>query len=155
MVWLGASAKGLTKLIIFENGTVNTDVYIDQVLPIAKKFGDTYLGNDWIFQQDGASCHTSKRSIEWIEANIPRYIPKTRWPANSPDLNPLDYSVWNELVRAMNWKKVTNKAALKKEILLGIKRVPKEKIVQSCLSWSRRLYRMNLLDGEYLVKKAH
>lgn len=152
MVWLGASAKGLTKLIIFEKGTVNTDVYLEKVLPVAKKFGDDNLGNDWIYQQDGASCHTAKKSIQWIEENLPRYIPKNRWPANSPDLNPLDYSVWNELVRAMNWSKVTCKKTLIKELKAAIKRVPIQKVVESCLSWSKRLYRMNLLDGEYLIK---
>lgn len=76
MVWLGASAKGLTKLVIFDKGTVNTDVYLDRVLPVAKKFGDQHLGDNWIYQQDGATCHTSGRSIKWIKANIPRYIPK-------------------------------------------------------------------------------
>lgn len=152
MVWLGASAKGLTKLIIFEKGTVNTDVYLTEVLPIVKKYGDKNLGADWIYQQDGASCHTAKRSIDWIEENLPRYIHKDRWPANSPDLNPLDYSIWNELVRAMNWNNVTKKPELIPELQRAVKRIPVEKVLESCLSWSKRLYRMNLLDGEYLVK---
>lgn len=152
MVWLGASAKGLTKLIIFEKGTVTTDVYLEKVLPIAKKYGDDNFENNWIYQQDGASCHTAKRSIDWITENMPRFIPKERWPANSPDLNPLNYSLWNELVRAINWNRVMTKPTLIKELKAAVKRIPVEKVLESCLSWSKRLYRMNLFDGEYLVK---
>ena len=35
MVWLGACAKGLTTAVIFENETMNAEVYINEVLPIA------------------------------------------------------------------------------------------------------------------------
>ena len=33
----------------------------------------------------------------WIQAHIPAFIGKDEWPARSPDLNPLDYSVWSIL----------------------------------------------------------
>lgn len=109
MVWLGVSTKGLTPLVIIEKGTVNRYVYIEKILPVAKKFADKVFGNDYTYQQDGATCHTARDSIDWCRANFPRLIEKDRWPPNSPDLNPLDYSVWNEFVQAMNWKKITSK----------------------------------------------
>ena len=40
MVWLGACAKVLTTAVIFENETINADVYINGVLPIALEYGD-------------------------------------------------------------------------------------------------------------------
>ena len=30
------------------------------------------------------------------------YIGPSKWPASSPDLNPVDYSVWNELERVLH-----------------------------------------------------
>jgi hypothetical protein len=38
-----------------------------------------------IFQQDGDSCHTSKKSRHFFADNHIRIL---EWPANSPDLNP-------------------------------------------------------------------
>ena len=50
--------------------------------------------SDHPFQQDGAPCHTSLTSMDWLKSNFPERlisrksnVPK---PANSPDLNPLD-----------------------------------------------------------------
>jgi len=31
------------------------------------------------------------------ERETPEFIPPLPWPANSPDLNPVDYSVWGTL----------------------------------------------------------
>ncbi|CAF1564119.1 unnamed protein product, partial [Rotaria magnacalcarata] len=37
------------------------------------------------------------------------FIRKERWPPNSPDLWPLDYSLWNEPGQCMNWDRITTK----------------------------------------------
>ncbi|CAF4897568.1 unnamed protein product, partial [Rotaria socialis] len=52
MVWLGVCSKGVSPLVIFENGTVDHDRYIKEVLPIALKLGNDMFVNDWTFQQD-------------------------------------------------------------------------------------------------------
>lgn len=41
MVWLGACTKGLTPLVVIEKGTVNQEVYMEKILPVAKKFGNS------------------------------------------------------------------------------------------------------------------
>ena len=35
--------------------------------------------------------------MSFLDQNVPDYISKDDWPANSPDLNPLDYSVWGAM----------------------------------------------------------
>jgi len=60
---------------------------------------------EWTFQQDGATIHTARRTQEWCEdkKNVPDFIRKDQWPPRSPDLNPLDYSIWSILLqRACN-----------------------------------------------------
>ena len=57
MVWLGACSKGITTLVILDDGTVRHDYYIKKVLPVALKYGNKVFGDDWIFQQDGAMPH--------------------------------------------------------------------------------------------------
>jgi len=33
--------------------------------------------------------------MEFLERERPEFISSLRWPPNSPDLNPVDYSVWS------------------------------------------------------------
>ncbi|CAF1052699.1 unnamed protein product [Didymodactylos carnosus] len=91
MVWLGACSKGMTTLVILDEGSVDHVKYIERVLPVAKKCGDEMMGNDWIFQQDNAPAHNDSETHQWCRDNLPSFIPRERWPANSPNFNPLDY----------------------------------------------------------------
>ncbi|CAF1341402.1 unnamed protein product [Adineta ricciae] len=112
MVWLGACSKGITPLVIFDKGTVNHESYIKKALPAALRNGNKVFGDNWTFQQDGAKPHQHHLTQQWCEANFPSFINKDRWSANSPDLNPLDYSIWEELLNAMDWSKIRSKATL-------------------------------------------
>nr|CAD2163461.1 unnamed protein product [Meloidogyne enterolobii] len=51
----------------------------------------------WIFQQDSAPAHKAKEVQDWCKANFPGFISAQEWPPYSPDLNPMDYSVWSIL----------------------------------------------------------
>ncbi|CAF4458617.1 unnamed protein product [Rotaria magnacalcarata] len=78
------------------------------------------LGNDWTYQQDGARFHTHHLTQEWCATHFPDFIPETRWPPNSPDLYPLDYSLSNELAQCMNWDRITTKATKNIKINLNV-----------------------------------
>ena len=57
MVWLGVCGEGLTSLVILEDGTMNAERYIEEILPVALKCGNKMFGNNWTYQQDGARPH--------------------------------------------------------------------------------------------------
>ncbi|VDL72812.1 unnamed protein product [Nippostrongylus brasiliensis] len=48
-------------------------------------------------KKDGAPAHRAAAVQEWCNDNFPDFISLQEWPANSPDLNPMDYTVWSVL----------------------------------------------------------
>jgi len=48
----------------------------------------------WTFQQDGAPAHTARNTTDYLKKEKIDSIKPNMWPPNSPDLNPVDYAVW-------------------------------------------------------------
>ena len=81
--------------IVLENIKVNKDVFLRGVrIPIWKE--DThrlYPGEERkvILPMNGARALLHPNVVQWLETNKIKYIPVGHWPANSPDLSPMDY----------------------------------------------------------------
>ena len=112
MVQLGARSKGLSSLVIFENATVDHNRYINEVLPVALKYGNSIFENDWTFQQNGPKAHFPEKTQECCANNFPSFIQRNHWPPNSLDLDPLDYCLWDELGKTIKWNRVISKKSL-------------------------------------------
>ena len=74
------------------------DRYIKEVLPVALKFG-----NDMFepigFSSKTVQSHTFMQNHRnGVVSTFLVSSTRTIDPPNSPDLNPLDYSIWDELV---------------------------------------------------------
>src|SRR6218665_1888799 len=54
-------------------------------------------GWGFIFQQDGELAHRARDTVAFLERKVPYFISPTLWPPNSPDPNPIDYSIWSVL----------------------------------------------------------
>ena len=59
------------------------------------------MGDNFIFQQDGAQAHAARLTQQWLSEHCPDFI-EDSWPPNSPDLNPLDYHVWGAMLEKFN-----------------------------------------------------
>ena len=44
--------------------------------------------NNTLFMEDGAACHTAKKTKEWQDRNGIKRLP---WPSQSPDMNPIEH----------------------------------------------------------------
>ena len=105
--------------LVFVDGSVNSERYI-QIL--ADHFQPWLLNlqakenRTFIFQEDGATCHTAAATRAW----------KTRhmisgfefWPAQSPDLNPIEHLWWALESRIESRRHTIQNAAQLKELLL-------------------------------------
>ena len=152
MVWLGVCSKGVTPLVNFDRKTVDHVVYIQKVLPVALKYGNKTFGKHWTFEEDGANPHIHHLTQKWCQDNFPSFIDKDHWPPNNPNLNPLDYCIWDEFGQCVNWKKVTSKATLIDELKRAVKKIRQDAVLQSCSSWTAHLNRLLKNDGRYLKK---
>ena len=96
MVWLSASKNGLTSSIIFKLSVIlSYKNYIEIVLSDAQSGGKRLTGKDFIYQQDNATPYIHTKLLTWYEENFVHFINNNRCSLNSPDLNILDYYMWD------------------------------------------------------------
>ena len=110
------------------------------------------FGNGWTFQQDGAAPHIHQLTQQCYQDHFTSFIDKDLWPSNSPDLNPLDYSIWNELAEAIDWNKVASKRTLIDELKKALNKVRAKVVFESCNSWTTHLSKVSNHSGNYLNK---
>lgn len=141
MVWAGVTATGKTPLIFIEKGVkIDQNVYQellkDRVAPWAiEHFGN----NNWTFQQDWAPSHGAKKTIELCQQIFPSMLTKDEWPSNSPDLNPMDYSVWSILEARACAKPHTSIDSLKKSLKQAWNQISTEELTAIVDNFPKRL----------------
>lgn len=80
------------------------DLLATKVIPSLKeKLNDDDFQKCW-YQQDGASAHTARSTIDFLKREFDGRVISLnadfspyKWPAHSPDMNPLDYWFWSAL----------------------------------------------------------
>ena len=122
--------------------TVNQKVYTEEMCPMM--FSDITAamnGDSWTWQQDGARAHTARSTVEWLRLNTPDFITPQQWPAKSPDLNVLDYSLWGILLAGVadNRPHIEDINQLKATLIDCWNAIPMRTVQKACSSWIPRL----------------
>jgi hypothetical protein len=77
---------------------INADAYLDLLKEKVKPWIDaTFEPGTWVWQQDGAPAHTCKRVQDYLRNDGWTFWTKEEWPPSSPDLSPLDFSIWDHI----------------------------------------------------------
>ncbi|KAI6657855.1 hypothetical protein LOD99_597 [Oopsacas minuta] len=118
---------------------IHTQTYRELVLkPVVKELSRTMLsGKPFVSQQDGAPAHTSNATQAWLRSNNPNFIGKEEWPPYSPDLNPMDYSIWSILETNACSKSHTNVESLKRALCREWERIPQETLCAAVNAFPR------------------
>jgi transposase len=143
------SSAGFGKLICFTenlNAARLITLYKKSLLPSAETFFGP--GNqDWILQEDNDPKHTSKMAAKWRRENgINRMV----WPAQSPDLNPIE-NVWAVMKLNVRKEKPTTVKALVRAIRREWEGLSEEYAQALISSMSRRVKGVIEANGDHLM----
>jgi hypothetical protein len=149
MVWVAVSANWKSDLVFLE-GKVNAETYQRCVLNghvLAAARGH-FRNTRWTFTQDGAPAHTARSTRQWFQDNnVPCVV---NWPPSSPDLNPLDFSLWNELEAKACSQHHATVNSLKEALVKAWQDIKQATIAKTCRAVPKRIRQVIQAEGEHI-----
>ncbi|CAG8725798.1 2526_t:CDS:1, partial [Acaulospora colombiana] len=138
IVWGCMSMQGVGRMsnidgIMYSEDYV--DILDDKLLPTVTDHGLRRGG--YIFQQDNDPKHTSRMAKEWFKDHR---VTVLDWPANSPDLNPIEH-LWVYLKQQLNnyERFPTSMHELNQRIEAEWNKIPREECIKLIESLPRRI----------------
>jgi len=52
------------------------------------------------------SAHRTKETVDLLKRETPDFIPPSLWHLDSPDINPVDYKIWDVLQQRIYSRKI-------------------------------------------------
>ena len=121
------------------------------LLALIEELPDNMGKGKAILYQDNAPCQVAKYVQEFLTKELPSCFPKGFIPANSPDLNPLGYCIWNSLKDAVTKQKIVlNYDHLVEFVTKVWDNLSQNIIDDSTRAWQRRVRLVEKANGGYI-----
>src|SRR6218665_1846579 len=122
---------------------------------LPRSYCHTYSGFPKVgfFLSTGRWTHRARVTIAFLERKVPDFIPPTLWPPNSPDLNPVDYSIWSVLQEKVYRSTIANVSELDMHLINERGRFVQSIADAAIGQWRRRLSACVLGAGHTLSTK--
>jgi hypothetical protein len=152
MVWAGICSTGKTPLVFLDKGVkINKEVYVEKIikgslLPWATSH---FNGQPWTFQQDWAPAHGAKYTKDTLRKLKVDTWGRGYWPSNSPDLNPLDFSIWSVLEQRVSATTHTSVESLKTALMRAWDKITMEELAACVENFEKRLRACIRAGGGY------
>lgn len=159
IVWCAVGSMGIIGPYFFEDGngrslTVNSERYVEMLTNFLQPELHRRGIENVYFQQDGATAHTARRSLETLRNLFPgRVISRfgdIPWPSCSPDLTAPDFFLWGYLKNKVFSGAINNLNELKNRITEEIEAIPEEMLQRVMVNFSQRLQACIAENGGHL-----
>ncbi|GFW70716.1 transposable element Tc3 transposase [Trichonephila clavipes] len=158
-VWCALWTGGIIGPYFFKNDeghnvTVNGDRYRAMITSFFIPELNNHNNQELWFQQDGATCHTARATIDLLKDTfgdhlISRFGP-VNWPPRSCDLTPLDYFLWGyvkSLVYADKPQTLDHLEDNIRRVIANIRPQMLEKVIEN---WTSRLDYIRASRGSHM-----
>lgn len=142
----GAIGLGYKSKLVFCNEGIDAAGYrsvIDKS-EMEQDLNAKYGAGNYIFMQDGAPAHSSQHTTPFLQK---RFTFIKDWPANSPDLNPIEH-LWGAMKRIIKTKSINSKEDLINTVQEIWNNFPQSSIDELILSFKTRLRLVIALNGD-------
>ena len=139
MIWACIGSDGIKSSFVFDKGKVNGDVYRSKIVPlivqaVRQHRADSVFQQEPLVMQDNASIHNAHETIALFNDLNVRLM---SWPANSPDLNPIE-NVWCLLKHRIGRHLPKNRAEVIAAIQFEWGRLTSSDVSRCCQSMRQR-----------------
>lgn len=158
-VWCGFWSGGIIGPYFFENEngssiTVNGERYREMINNFLWTKLDGMDTDDMWFQQDGATCHTARATLDLLHQRFgDRVISRggnVDWPPRSCDITPLDYFLWGYLKSRVYANKPESLDDLKVNIADIIQEIQPNLCNRVIENWTSRVRALQRSRGGHL-----
>ena len=84
---------------------------------------------DFVLVMDSATIHTCRHTVAWLQAHNVKFIPKSEWPASSPDFNPIE-NLWSTLKAQVHRRSPRTRSGLKRVATKVWNAIPQDSVVK-------------------------
>jgi len=109
----------------------------------------------FVFQQDNAPARCARDTVDFLRSETPQFISPDMWPANSPDLNPVNYRIWGMLQERVYRVPIRDTEKLRKHLVATWAGFQQSMLDDAVDQWHKRLDACIRAEGSHFLANVN